>query len=96
MTMHTITADELKTWQREHRDFQLLDVRETYEREEGHIGGVHIPLGQLEERFVELSHETPIVIYCRSGGRSQRACALLNEEGFDVYNLQGGKTAFES
>ncbi len=92
--MHTITAEDLVAWQQEKRPFQLLDVREPSERAEKHIGGVHIPLGQLPDRTDELSSDTPLVVYCRSGGRSQRACAMLDEKGFDAYNLVGGMTAY--
>ena len=70
---------------------QLVDVREPYEREICHIGGVLIPLQELPARLCELDPSLPTVVYCRSGGRSAKACELLVQAGFQqVSNLDGG------
>jgi glyoxylase-like metal-dependent hydrolase (beta-lactamase superfamily II)/rhodanese-related sulfurtransferase len=73
---------------------QLVDVREREEfsRGLGHIqGALLVPLGELESRMGELSHERPIVTACRSGARSARAAAMLSKAGFpEVANLSGG------
>jgi len=70
---------------------QLIDVREPYERDICSIGGVNIPLAQLEERLGELDPNQLTVVYCRSGGRSAKACELLLHAGFQqVSNLEGG------
>ncbi|MFD0679525.1 MULTISPECIES: rhodanese-like domain-containing protein [unclassified Paenibacillus] len=51
--------------------FEILDVRESQEWEEGHIPeATHIPLGELEERHMELNKEQEMVVVCRSGNRS--------------------------
>lgn len=74
-------------------DIVLLDVREPFEHAERHIEGcVLIPLGQLENRLDELQsyRDRPVVVYCRSGARSARACAFLNAQGFQTRNLAGG------
>ncbi|AHK19008.1 molybdenum cofactor biosynthesis protein MoeB [Yersinia similis] len=69
----------------------LLDVREQAERESVSIGGVHIPLRELPERLEELPQALPIVCYCKSGSRSQRAILFLQEQGFSrVFSLKGG------
>jgi sulfur-carrier protein adenylyltransferase/sulfurtransferase len=71
--------------------FQVLDVREDFERQICHISGsLHIPLAQLETKWTQLSQETPVVIYCKSGGRSRKACELLIQKGFHCQNLEGG------
>ena len=95
MPMHTVTPAEMLDWIREHRAFQLLDVREQSEREETHIGGNHIPLGQLPNQFKALTTDLPVIVYCRSGGRSQRACAFLSELGYEAYNLEGGISRYQ-
>lgn len=70
---------------------KLIDVREQYEREICHIGGQHIPLGQLEDTLKQLDKNISIIIYCKSGGRSAEACDLLIDSGFTkVSNLEGG------
>jgi rhodanese-related sulfurtransferase len=80
-------------------DALVLDVREDKEWAAGHIPHArHIPLGQLSSRLSELEKHKPrpIVISCRSGHRSARACALLKKSGFDnVHNLSGGIIAWE-
>jgi len=50
-----------------------------------------IPLGELPRRLGELDPSAEIVVHCKSGGRSARAAALLQERGFTrVFNLTGG------
>lgn len=74
------------------KTYNLLDVREDWEREEHHIGGQHIPLDELEDRFDEISITKPLVVYCKSGIRSKRAIAILIENGFKIqlFNLKNG------
>jgi len=75
---------------------QLVDVREPWEYEEAHIpGGRLIPVGEVRSRLQEIDKNTPAVIYCRSGGRSAKVIALLQEAGYDkVLNLTGGILAW--
>lgn len=83
-----VSMHELKRWT---KTYQLLDVREASEFAEGKLDYTHhIPLQELEHKYVDLSQETPIVVYCRSGGRSMKACAFLQSKGLLVYNLSGG------
>ena len=71
----------------------LLDVRTTEERNTYNIGGVLIPLSELPARLNELDPTLDIVTYCRSGGRSLQAVALLKAAGFQsVRSLAGGVT----
>ncbi len=73
----------------------FLDVREPEEWQAGHIqDAVHIPLADLPARIGELSPDDEIVVVCRSGGRSARAVAWLNSNGFDVLNLDGGMASW--
>ena len=78
--------------------FLLLDVREPAEFERARIEcSTHVPIGQLEARLGELDawREGTVVVHCRSGGRSARACRLLQEHGFrEVWNLTGGIEAW--
>lgn len=77
----------------------VLDVREDREWAAGHIPNArHIPLGTLSSRLGELEKfkSKPIVVNCRSGHRSNRACAMLKKAGFEnVHNLAGGIMAWE-
>ncbi len=75
--------------------FIALDVREPDEFAAGHLpGATHIPLGQLQARFAELSRDRPILTYCGHGERAATALSLLERAGFSpLANLDGG---FES
>lgn len=89
----TVQPRELAEWlQRNDRPF-LLDVREPFEVDIAAIPGTSllIPLGELPTRLNELDPQEEIVVYCRSGNRSQQAARLLREAGFrNVRNLEGG------
>jgi len=70
----------------------VLDVREQDEFEQSSIAGsVLIPLGNLEQQFIDLPTNKPIVTFCRSGRRSALAVNILNKKGItQVANIQGG------
>lgn len=72
--------------------YNLLDVREDYERAQYNIGGQHIPLGQLAARFAEVSQDKELVVYCKAGVRSKMAIDVLKDKGFakPLVNLRGG------
>jgi adenylyltransferase/sulfurtransferase len=71
-------------------DFQLLDVREQYEYKIQNLGGLNIPLSELESRISEISVSKPVVIHCQSGIRSLKAIELLEQKyGFqNLLNLE--------
>ncbi len=73
-------------------DYHLLDVREDYERAQYNIGGQHIPLGELQNRYHEVSQEKDLVVYCKAGVRSKMAIDILKDKGFikQLLNLRGG------
>ena len=82
-----------------HQDALVLDVREDVEYDAGHIANArHIPVGKIEGRLQELEKfkSKPIVVVCRSGMRSNRACSVLRKHGFTgVHNLEGGINAWQ-
>lgn len=84
-----ITVDQLG------EEASILDVREPDEWQAGHIdGALHIPLDELPGRLAELPPAGPLVVTCRSGGRSSRATAYLQGLGIDAANLDGGMKAW--
>ena len=71
----------------------LLDVRSYNERSTYSLGGLHIPLDELEKRYSELLEiKEKIIIYCKSGLRSARAAIYLSRvlKNKRLYSLSGG------
>lgn len=76
-------------------DAQVIDVREDYEHEAGHIPGTrHIDLPELQGQAGSLDQSKPVVFYCRSGDRSAMPAAAFRASGWDAHNLAGGLTAW--
>jgi rhodanese-related sulfurtransferase len=76
----------------------ILDVRETYEWNEGHIpNATLIPLGTLSNKLASVPKDKPIVVVCRSGNRSQSGRDILLKAGFtNVTSMSGGMLAWEA
>ena len=76
--------------------FLLIDVREPHEHRIASIPAAKlIPLGEFPKRVGELDREREIVIHCKSGARSAKACVILREAGFPrVLNMKGGILAW--
>ena len=86
-----MTVQELKAWRDAKHPHFLLDVREPSEHAACSIeGAVLIPLRDLPARLDQLPADQPIVVHCKSGGRSAMACDLLKQRGFEAHNLSGG------
>jgi rhodanese-related sulfurtransferase/rubrerythrin len=90
--------EEFKNKTRE-RDYLLIDVRQPSEFAEVHIPGAQlIPLPEIENRIAELDGEKNLILYCRTGGRSSVAAALIKDAGARqgaIYNLVGGIAGWE-
>ena len=67
----------------------LIDVRSTQEYQRGHRpGSANIPLEHV--RDINVPKDTPILLYCKSGGRAEQAKSILLAMGYtDVTNLGG-------
>lgn len=94
--INEITVKDLSEKLKKREDFYLLDVREKFEKELADIGGQLIPLMTLQDHLNEIPNDKLIVVYCKSGGRSLRACQFIFEAkpGVEIYNLQGGILAW--
>ena len=75
---------------------RLVDVREPYEYQAGHLAGaINIPLGELPGRLAEVAPASTAVFICRSGGRSLAACQMALAAGMPApVNLEGGMLAW--
>lgn len=78
----------------ESKDAVVLDVRTSGEFSSGHIPkakNIDIMGYDFQGRIANLDKSKSYYVYCRSGGRSGRACQIMKKAGFEnVYNLQSG------
>ena len=74
-------------------NYYFLDVRTIKEHENKSIPSTDcIPVQELEQRIEELNKHLnkKIIVYCRSGNRSSTAVKILNNSGFNAFNMIGG------
>lgn len=92
--MENISVNEVKKRLAAGEKMHFVDVREPDEHAEFNIGGILLPLGDiqsLEIDAIEPIKDEEIILYCRSGNRSFHACMFLEMSGFkNVKNLAGG------
>lgn len=97
--MIDISVKEAEELISKEKDLLILDVRTHEEYVDGHLENSKlIPLGRLPLDIDELYglEDTPILVYCRSGGRSYQASLMLEDNGFHkIYNMLGGYTKWE-
>lgn len=80
-------------------ELQIIDVRTDGEVAAGMIdGAVQIDISQADfkQRIEQLDKTKPVLVYCKSGGRSKNAQSIMQQAGFqEVHNLLGGYTAWK-
>lgn len=75
----------------------LIDVREPLERDMGYIeGSINIPLGQLRQRLDEIPKDKPVYVTCQVGLRGYLATRILDQNGYESINLDGGYKTYSS
>ncbi|HET7876856.1 MAG TPA: rhodanese-like domain-containing protein [Methylomirabilota bacterium] len=91
-----ITVHDLATMREEQPDLVVVDVREPFEWEEGHIAGaVHLPMAEAVKRMGDLPANRPKAALCAGGLRSSTVISALAREGLTHWvNVSGGMTAW--
>jgi len=88
-----ISAEEMQTLL-ELEDIQLVDLRTPSEYKNGHIEhsqNIDYTSPTFEDDISKLDKSKPVIVYCKTGGRSSRCSKKLMEAGFEkVYDLDGG------
>ncbi len=96
--MTNISAEEVKARLDKGEKLHLVDVRQPEETAEYNIGGVALPLGNIQNMQIEDIEDLKndeVILYCRSGGRSGVAAMILDQMGFsNTKNLTGGMLAW--
>lgn len=99
-TLRQISVHELDHHLKNGREMRALDVRETGERDEGHIAGASsMSFKVLDQRLDEIGigPDEPVSVVCAHGIRSSTACSILLRRGFEkVHNVTGGMSAWNA
>ena len=89
-----VSNEEAKVLINGRPDLQIIDVRTDGEVAQGIIDGavqIDISKPSFERELAELDKNAPVLVYCRSGGRSKTAQNRMKDMGFkEVHNLRNG------
>ena len=94
--MKSISAKELREKLKNKEDFQIIDIREPYEYEDGALSNENIPLDTMMTSIDRISTDKPVVIYCQSGKRASAIIYMLEKEYSlnNLINLEGGYATY--
>ncbi len=95
-SINKIRPDQLYQLLKNREPIQLIDVRRAEEHAAYNIGGVVIPVADMEHARDRISKEKMTVLYCQSGSRSQSALQILQQSGgYELlFSLEGGLDAW--
>ena len=93
--MKTISTKEFKNLLKTNNNFQIIDIREPYEYEDGALTNENIPLDKMMFSLNKIYRDRPVIIYCQSGKRASAIIYMLEKEYKleNLYNLEGGYNA---
>ncbi|NHN24611.1 rhodanese-like domain-containing protein [Flavobacterium jejuense] len=97
-----VTLVDVPTFEQkmEEQEVQLIDVRTPDEFASGHLANavnININDTDFKAKMEALDKTKPVLVYCKSGGRSGRACGQLKEMGFtSITDLDGGITDWKA
>lgn len=96
----TVVLEKFEQLLKDKSNAIVLDVRTPQEFSGGHItGAVNLDIydNGFKDALGKLDKTRPVLVYCKSGGRSGNAAQMMGEMGFkEVYNLQGGILAWSN
>ena len=84
--IHDISEEQIKNLQKD--SFIVIDVRAIDEYKDGHIeSALHIPVDNIAETLDKIHQDKIVLLYCRSGMRSQNATKYLKDNNYQAFNL---------
>ena len=88
-SINSITTKEVNTIVKEEKDYIIIDVRTKEEYESGHIkGAINIPVDDINS--IDIDKNKRIIVYCKSGKRSNNAANILLNKGYKyIYDMGG-------
>lgn len=94
-----VSKETFKAFLAENKDVQLIDVRTAEEHNAGTIEGaknMDFYGSNFKSQLESLDKDKPVMIFCKSGGRSGQTLDMMKEMGFStVLELEGGYSGWE-
>jgi len=92
----SISVQQLSEKTTRGEEFQLIDVRESFEYEIAEIGGRLMPKSEIDKHVTDIVRDRPVVVHCKAGSRSAAVIRYLRDQyGFtNLLNLEGGILAW--
>ena len=86
------------TQQKTNKTEVFVDVRTDEEWQAGHLNNaIHLDLSKIQQgQLPDLSKDTPVAIYCRSGNRAGQALKIFQQNGFTNVRNAGGLAELQS
>ncbi len=87
---------QLQAWLDDHQEFDILDIREPFELQQGHLAkSIFVPMNDVPNEYHHLSTTKPVVVVCAAGMRSWSVAQYLRNQGMDnVWSLENGWAAW--
>jgi phage shock protein E len=89
-----VSSDEAEKLLKQKKEIVVLDVRTPEEFAKGHLPGavnVDFHSDDFAKKVAQLDKSKEYLVHCAAGGRSSKACKLMDEQKFGkVYHLHGG------
>ena len=87
---------QLQTWLDEGTSFDIVDIREPHEVQQGHLSNsIFIPMNDVPNEYHNLSMTKPVVVVCAAGMRSWSVAQYLRNQGLDnIWSLENGWVAW--
>lgn len=99
MSYQRVANADFKKLMAEMPNAQLVDVRTPGEYAGGHIGNaqnIDYKASDFKAKIDALDKSKPVLVYCQAGGRSQKACGIMQGMGFkEIYELESGYGEWE-
>lgn len=90
---HEIRMEQAGEWMAAHEGYLLVDVRDEEEFNGGHLpGAILVPIDDIREGRLDALPDTEqtLLLYCRTGRRSEDAAEILTKLGYrNVYTIGG-------
>ena len=101
VNMKGAELDTIMNDKAEKEQYLVIDVREKYEYEAGHVRyAINIRLNDIENKLSDIADlkDKNIIVICRSGRRSMAAAKILQKNGFKkLFNADGvGSYSYKS